>query len=118
MYVDKGYQGHHYPKLRLYKSGQKRGITHAIKRGLKRRHVVETVIEHVKQGHGLDRNYLLGMLSDKMNALLVRITNVFVLTQTLSGNFFIFQAILRMNNFFSKKTTAANRRVFFSRKTF
>ena len=70
IYVDKGYQGHDYPKkLRVFKSGQKRGVTGAIKRELKRRSVIEPVIGHVKQGHRLDRNYLYGMLGDKMNAL-------------------------------------------------
>lgn len=70
IYVDKGYQGHDYPKkLRVFKSGQKRGVTSAIKRELKRRSVIEPVIGHVKHEHRLDRNYLLGVLGDKMNAL-------------------------------------------------
>jgi len=71
IYVDKGYQGHDYPKkLRVFKSGQKRGVTGAIKRELKRRAVIEPIIGHVKHEHRLDRNYLLGMLGDKMNAVL------------------------------------------------
>ena len=71
IYVDKGYQGHDYPKrLRVFKSGQKRGVTGAIKRELKRRSVIEPVIGHVKHEHRLNRNYLYGILGDKMNALL------------------------------------------------
>ena len=71
IYVDKGYQGHDYPKkLRVFKSGQKRGVTKAIKRELKRRSVIEPIIGHVKQEHRLDRNYLQGWLGDKLNALL------------------------------------------------
>lgn len=71
IYVDKGYQGHDYPKkTRVFKSGQRRGVTGTIKRELKRRSVIEPVIGHVKHEHRLDRNYLLGVLGDKMNALL------------------------------------------------
>jgi len=71
IYVDKGYQGHDYPqKLRVFKSGQKRGVTKAIKRELKRRSVIEPIIGHVKHEHRLDRNYLQGWLGDKLNALL------------------------------------------------
>lgn len=74
IYVDKGYQGHEYPKkLRVFKSGQKRGVTAAIKRELKRRSVIEPIIGHVKHEHRLDRNYLLGVLGDKMNALLAAV---------------------------------------------
>lgn len=71
IYVDKGYQGHDYPKkLRVFKSGQKRGVTKAIKKELKRRSVIEPVIGHVKHEHRLGRNYLRGWLGDKANALL------------------------------------------------
>lgn len=71
IYVDKGYQGHDYPKkLRVFKSGQKRGVTKAIKKELKRRSVIEPIIGHVKHEHRLGRNYLRGLLGDKANALL------------------------------------------------
>lgn len=71
IYVDKGYRGHDYPRQgRVFKSGQKRGITPTIKRELKRRSVIEPVIGHMKeQGRHLGRNYLLGQVGDKMNAL-------------------------------------------------
>lgn len=70
IYVDKGYQGHDYPKkLRVFKSGQKRGVTKTIKRELKRRSVIEPIIGHVKHEHRLNRNYLRGWLGDKVNAL-------------------------------------------------
>jgi len=71
IYVDKGYRGHDYPnKLRVFKSGQKRSITKAIKRELKRRSVIEPIIGHVKHEHRLNRNYLSGLVGDKVNALL------------------------------------------------
>jgi|EndMetStandDraft_3_1072993.scaffolds.fasta_scaffold111601_1 transposase, IS5 family len=70
IYVDRGYQGHDYPKkLRVFKSGQKRGVTKAIKKELKRRSVIEPIIGHVKHEHRLGRNYLQGWLGDKANAL-------------------------------------------------
>ena len=71
VYVDKGYQGHDYPdKHRVFKSGQKRGVTKSIKKELRRRSVIEPIIGHVKHDHRLDRNHLLGTLGDKMNTLL------------------------------------------------
>jgi IS5 family transposase len=74
IYVDKGYQGHDYPdKLRVFKSGQKRGVTKAIKKELKRRSVIEPIIGHVKHEHRLGRNYLRGWLGDKANALLAAV---------------------------------------------
>jgi hypothetical protein len=42
--ADKGYRGHNAPekyKFRIYLSGQKRGVTEAIKRDLKRRSAVD-----------------------------------------------------------------------------
>jgi IS5 family transposase len=71
-YVDRGYRGHQHSKRhRIFISGQKRGITAMIKRELKRRSVVEPLIGHLKNEGRLGRNYLLGLLGDKMNALMV-----------------------------------------------
>ena len=72
IYVDKGYRGHDYPhQLRVYKSGQKRGVTGVIKKELKRRSAVEPLIGHLKNDGRLGRNYLLGATGDKINALMV-----------------------------------------------
>jgi IS5 family transposase len=71
-YVDKGYRGHkHAKKHRVFMSGQKRGVTAAIKRELKRRSVVEPLIGHLKNEGRLGRNYLHGVAGDKINALMV-----------------------------------------------
>jgi len=71
VYVDKGYQGHHFePKNRVFKSGQKRGVHGVIKKELRRRSVVEPIIGHLKADHHLGRNYLKGQQGDKVNALL------------------------------------------------
>jgi len=60
-----------YPnKLRVYRSGQKRGITPTIKKELRRRSAVEAVIGHLKCDGRLGRNYLKGRDGDKTNAIL------------------------------------------------
>ena len=70
-YVDKGYAGHDYPnKFKVYKSGQKRGITPTIKKELRRRSAGEAVIGHLKTDGRLGRNFLKGRDGDKINAIL------------------------------------------------
>lgn len=72
IYLDKGYQGHDYPnKFKVYKSGQKRGITPTIRKELRRRSAIEAVIGHMKSDGRLDRNFLKGRDGDKINAILV-----------------------------------------------
>ena len=71
--ADKGYRGHNAPaayKYKVYISGQKRGVTDAIKRDLKRRSAIEPVIGHTKSEHRMDRNYLKGSQGDAINAVL------------------------------------------------
>ncbi len=71
--ADKGYRGHNAPedyKYKVYISGQKRGVTDAIKRDLRRRSAVEPVIGHGKCDHRMDRNYLKGSAGDAINAVL------------------------------------------------
>lgn len=60
-----------YPELRLkiYISGRK-NLPISIKKLLKGRSGIEPIIGHLKQDHRLDRNYLLGKLGDKINAVL------------------------------------------------
>lgn len=70
-YVDRGYRGHGVAEVAVYLSGQKRGInTRTLQRELKRRQAVEPVIGHLKSDGLLGRNYLLGTVGDKMNAIL------------------------------------------------
>ena len=70
-YVDKGYIGHNAPKpLRVYRSGQKRGVYGQIKRELRRRAAIEPVIGHLKSEGHLGRNYLKGRNGDHANAVL------------------------------------------------
>jgi IS5 family transposase len=71
IYVDKGYRGHRYERpRRVFKSGQKRGVTASIKRQMKRRNIVEGVIGHLKNEGAMGRNYLKGEEGDRINALL------------------------------------------------
>lgn len=74
--ADKGYRGHNAPKphdLRVFVSEQKRGVTSAIKRDLKRRSAIEPVIGHLKNEHRMDRNHLAGTQGDAINAVLAAI---------------------------------------------
>jgi IS5 family transposase len=71
VYVDKGYVGHHAPKpLRVFRSGQKRGVHSQIKKELRRRSAIEAVIGHCKTDGHLDRNYLKGRNGDQINAVM------------------------------------------------
>jgi transposase, IS5 family len=59
--ADAGYRGHNAPKihkLRVLTAGQKRRVTPAIKRQMKRRSAVEPVIGHIKAEHRMGRNFL------------------------------------------------------------
>ena len=74
--ADKGYRGHNAPpdhKLRVFLSGQKRGVTPKIKRELRRRAAVEPVIGHLKAEHRMGRNYLWFQHGDANNAVLAAV---------------------------------------------
>jgi len=71
--ADAGYKGHNAPEshqFKIYTSGQKRRMTPAIKREMRRRAAVEPVIGHIKNEHRMDRNYLAGTQGDAINAVL------------------------------------------------
>jgi transposase, IS5 family len=71
--ADKGYRGNNAPpdhKLRVFISGQKRGVTPKIKRELRRRAAVEPVIGHLKAEHRMGRNYLWHRHGDAANPVL------------------------------------------------
>ena len=74
--ADAGYRGHNAPpthRFKVYTSGQKRGMTDAIKREMKRRAAVEPVIGHLKEDHRMGRNFLAGAGGDATNAVLAAI---------------------------------------------
>jgi IS5 family transposase len=71
--ADRGYRGHNAAsdhKFTVYISGQRRGVTDAIKRDLRRRSAFEPVIGHAKSDHRMDRNFLIGSRGDDANAVL------------------------------------------------
>ena len=69
-FVDRGYRGHGVKKTCVYIAGQKRGITAALHRALKRRNAIEPIIGHTKHDGLMGRNYLKGSAGDAMNAIL------------------------------------------------
>ena len=69
-YVDRGYRGHGLDPGRVFISGQRGGVTPAIRRELRRRSAIEPVIGHMKTDGRLDRNFLAGARGDATNALL------------------------------------------------
>jgi len=71
--ADAGYRGHNAPlshKFRVFTAGQKRRVTPAIKREIRRRSAVEPVIGHIKAEHRMGRNHLAGKRGDAVNAIL------------------------------------------------
>jgi transposase, IS5 family len=73
LHVDAGYRGHNAPpdyKFKVYTARQKRRVTPAVKREMKRRAAVEPVIGHLKEEHRMNRNYLAGRRGDANNAVL------------------------------------------------
>ena len=74
--ADAGYRGHNAPlthRFKIYTSGQKRRITPAIKREMRRRAAVEPLIGHIKNEHRMGRNYLAGKQGDAINAILAAV---------------------------------------------
>lgn len=73
IFCDAGYKGHNAPadyRFKVYTSGQKRGVTQAIKREMRRRSAIEPVIGHAKSEHRMGRNCLAGALGDAVNVVL------------------------------------------------
>jgi len=71
--ADAGYKGHNAElrhKFCVFTSGQRRRVTPAIKRQMKRRAAVEPVIGHIKSGHRMGRNYLAHAQGDAVNPIL------------------------------------------------
>jgi IS5 family transposase len=76
LHADAGYRGHNAApecKFKIYTSRQKRRVTLAIKREMKRRAAVEPVIGHLKEDHRMDRNYLAHRHGDANNAVLAAV---------------------------------------------
>jgi transposase, IS5 family len=103
-FVDKGYRGHGVTDTAIYISGQKWGITQAIKKKLKRRSAIEPHIGHMKSDGKLKRNYLKGALGDSINALLCGIGHNLRLILNKIWSLFVFFYTLLFAPRESKKT--------------
>jgi len=71
--ADAGYKGHNAlleHKFKVFTTGQKRRMTPAIKRQMRRRAAVEPVIGHIKNQHRMNRNYLAHEQGDAINPIL------------------------------------------------
>ena len=56
--------------MRVYRSGQRRGVHGAIKKELRRRSAIEAVIGHLKTDGHMGRNFLKGRHGDHANAVM------------------------------------------------
>jgi len=74
-FVDKGYKVRGVTDTKIYMSGQKKGVTKAIKKRLKRRSAIEPHIGHMKADGKLRRKFLKGILGDAFNALLCAVSH-------------------------------------------
>lgn len=70
VFVDKGYRGVDIAGITIWRSGQRRGVTPAIKQAIRRRSAIEPVIGHMKNDGRLRRNWLKGSLGDALHAVL------------------------------------------------
>ena len=69
-FVDRGYRGHGVETADVFISGQRRGMTPALKRDLRRRSAIEPTIGHMKTDGRLARCPLKGTLGDALHAVL------------------------------------------------
>lgn len=69
-FVDRGYRGHGIEDISVHIAGQRRGLTRALRRALKRRNAIEPIIGHTKHDGLMGRNYLKGASGDAINAIL------------------------------------------------
>ena len=68
--ADKGYRGAQIEGVRILLSGQKRGITRALKAMIRRRSAIESVIGHMKMDGRLARNPLKGAMGDALHVVM------------------------------------------------
>ena len=69
-FVDRGYRGHGVQTTAVYIAGQRRGMTPALRRDLRRRSAIEPAIGHMKTDGLLARCALKGTIGDALHAVL------------------------------------------------
>ena len=72
-FVDKGYRGHGVKDIKVYISGQRKGVTPKIKKQIRRRQAIEAHIGHAKSECKLGLSRLKGKIGDEVNALMTGI---------------------------------------------
>lgn len=70
VFVDRGYRGVEVPSVKIWRSGQKRGVTPSLKKAIHRRSDIESAIGHMKSDGRLRRNWLKGAFGDALHAML------------------------------------------------
>ncbi|MFZ1725999.1 MAG: IS5 family transposase [Albidovulum sp.] len=70
VFVDRGYRGHGVTTSQVFISGQKRGVTRALRKLIRRRSAIEPTIGHMKNDGRLRRSPLKGTLGDALFAVL------------------------------------------------
>ena len=70
-FCDCGYRGHNYlGDTIVHIAGAKHNLSRSLRKWIRRRSAIEPVIGHLKSDNRMDRNYLLGIVGDNINALL------------------------------------------------
>jgi transposase, IS5 family len=69
-FVDRGYRGRGVETTEVFISGQRRGMTPALRRDMRRRSAIEPAIGHMKTDGRLARCALKGTLGDALHAVL------------------------------------------------
>lgn len=101
VYVDRGYRGYtgHFLNTHIYHQGQRQGLSRATRKWLRKRSRIEPIIGHLKVDHRMGRNFLLGSLGDKINAILASCAfNLRKILRTIARSFmsFLYQIIFTM----------------------
>ena len=114
VFVDRGYRGHKIDYCEVFISGQRKGMTPALKRKLKRRSAIEPHIGHMKSEGKLRRNTLKGQIGDEINAILCGIGHNLRLLLAWIAWLFCACVFLSCRSYFSKILKFA-RVIFFSK---
>ena len=74
-FVDKGYRKHGIETTEVFMTGSRK-LSRSLRKALKRRSSIEPHIGHMKNEGKLGRNYLKGILGDRLNAVLVAVGHI------------------------------------------
>lgn len=74
VFVDQGYKGknNYSDDIEIMVAGRKKKTTSTLAKYFKRRSEIEPIIGYIKADHRMEKNFLLGKLGYRMNAILSR----------------------------------------------